>query len=126
MKTKIKPELILFCDGAHGQYIPKRFACKIVRSCVSGVSQSDLDYLACGPGGCLDDELDTLIDGESVRGEYYWDVWTTVCDNAIVTDHNGNKFFMWQDDDLWLVPQGWEMNEAGEWEPMAEIEAENN
>lgn len=101
------PSVKLLFDGASGQYIPKRFAKEIDRKAISGVKTEDLDYLAIGPGGCLDDD-DSLTDGESVRGEYYWDTWQTVLDNAILTDTDGNKYRLEQNDDVWLIPIDWE------------------
>jgi len=112
MKTKSTSMQLLF-DDASGQYIPKRFATEINREAISGVDAKDLDYLAHGPGGCLDKD-ETLQDGESVRGEYYWDTWQTVLDNALITDKDGNEFTLYQDGAVWLVPSGWELNEATE------------
>ena len=61
----------------------------------------DLDYLALGPGGCLDESQD-LAQGESVRVEYYWDIWETVIDQALITDEHGNEYKLHQDGDVWL------------------------
>ena len=107
-----------YLDGARGQYIPRDFARDTKRDCISGVKPEDLDYLARGPGGCLDEDK-TLADGETVRGEFYWDTWDDVCDNAVLTDPiSGNKFRLHQDGDLFLVPEDWEFNEdTGGFEP---------
>ena len=43
--------------------------------------------------------------------ELYWDVWTGVCDSAVVTDTDGTKYRLWQDGDLWLIPDGMEWND---------------
>lgn len=100
-----------YLDGASGQYIPKRFARETKRECLEGVKATDLDYLARGPGGCLDDD-ETLSDGETVRGEFYWDVWQDVLDNAILVDpDSGNRFKLYQDDSVFLVPEDWEWND---------------
>lgn len=50
MQPKPASVQLLF-DGAHGQYIPKRFAREIKRESIDGVKAEDLDYLARGPGG---------------------------------------------------------------------------
>ncbi len=103
-------------DSARGQYIPRDFVRSTKRECISGVKSDDLDYLARGPGGVLDDEL-PLADGESVRGEFYWDAWANVLDNAILTDPtNGRQFKLYQTDngDLMLVPKDWEWDENSE------------
>ena len=77
--TKHNPSVKLLFSDASGVYIPKRFATEIKRGAISGVKPEDLDYLARGPGGCLDESQD-LAQGESVRGEYYWDIWETYRD----------------------------------------------
>jgi len=97
----------LFLDSARGQYIPRDFARSVKRDAVSGIDLKDLDYLALGPGGCLD-ECETLQEGESERGEFYWDTWQTVLDNCLITDDKGQEFKLYQDGDLWLVPNDWE------------------
>ena len=66
--TKHNPSVKLLFSDASGVYIPKRFAIEIKRGAISGVKPEDLDYLALGPGGCLDESQD-LAQGESVRGE---------------------------------------------------------
>lgn len=101
----------LFLDSARGQYIPRDFARTVKRDAVSGIDLKDLDYLAHGPGGCLD-ESETLQDGETERGEFYWDTWQTVLDNCTLTDDKGNRFTLYQDGDLWLVPADWEWIES--------------
>lgn len=109
-----------YLDSASGQYIPKRFARETVRACLSGVKPEDLDYLARGPGGCLDED-DTLAEGETVRGEFYWETWDTVLDNAILTcPDSGIKFKLWNGEsgDIFLVPEDWEWDdEANNYTP---------
>lgn len=110
----MKTEVQLYLDDSRGQYIPRDFARSTKRDCISNVKQSDLDYLALGPDGCLDD-CQELQEGETVRGEFYWDVWQDVLDNAILTDPtSGQKFTLWQNGSLFLVPEGWEFDEATE------------
>ena len=90
---------LLFLSDARGIYIPRDFAKCIKVDALKGVSSEDLDLLRNGP----DEEL-------------YWDVWTDVLDNATVED-NGVTYFLYQDGDLWLIPQGMEWNdERGCWE----------
>lgn len=114
MKTTSKsPHVQCLFDGASGIYIPKRFAREIDRLAIAGVEESDLDYLARGPGGCLDDGGE-LTEGETVRGEFYWDIWQDVLDNAILTDVHGNEYRLHQDDDLFIVPEDWEWHEETE------------
>jgi len=115
--TKHNPSVKLLFSDASGVYIPKRFATEIKRGAISGVKPEDLDYLALGPGGCLDESQD-LAQGESVRGEYYWDIWETVIDQALITDEHGNEYKLHQDGDVWLVPRDWEYcEETGQFRP---------
>jgi len=87
---------ILYADSAHGVYIPQYFAESIKRECVSGVDPFDLDSLAMGPDEC----------------EHYWDTWHHVESNAVVTDSDGNQFYLYQDGDLWLIPVDYELEES--------------
>lgn len=82
---KINDPIILFCDSSSGVYIPQRFANEIKRDCVTGIS---------------DDNYDDLLDPNN---ELYWDTWELVCNNAEITDHNGNKYSLHYDGDLWLL-----------------------
>jgi hypothetical protein len=36
-------------------------------------------------------------------GDFYWDNWDVVLNNAKHTDKNGNKWHLWQDGDLWAI-----------------------
>lgn len=111
---KLTKSVHIYLSDSRGQYIPRDFARDTKRNCLSNVTQADLDYLALGPGGCLDD-CKELQDGETVRGEFYWDVWQDVCDNAVLTDpETGNKFRLHQDGDLFLVPTDWEWDDNSE------------
>jgi hypothetical protein len=80
---------ILYADSSRGVYIPRFFATTIRKSCVEGIDLEDLQ---------------TLI-GRPVSWEFYWGYWQSVLDNAIVTDPStGQRFSLYQDGDLWLVP----------------------
>lgn len=35
--------------------------------------------------------------------EWYWDSWSEVMNNAYFIDKSGNKWYLWQDGDLWAV-----------------------
>ena len=87
-----KPQPVLYLDSARGIYIPRDFAQSFASTkYISGVSNTDLEILEEGPNGAL-----------------YWDVWTDVLDNAIITGDDGIPYFLFQDDDLWLIPAGME------------------
>lgn len=94
-----KPDMLLWLSDARGVYIPRDFATSFVDRAkhVSGVSADDWAVLEAGP----DHDL-------------YWDVWTSVCDKARVTDEHGTVFFVHQEGDCWLVPVGMEWSETNE------------
>jgi hypothetical protein len=86
----------LFLSDARGVFIPRDFAQSIKRDAISGIDLADLDYLEQGPDA-----------------EHYWDTWSDVCDNAVITDpSDGTAYFVYQDGDCWLVEQGAQYNEG--------------
>ena len=93
----MKPETMLYADSNHGQYIPQYFAQTIKRETLTGITPKALTVLENGP-----DE------------EWYWDEWEYVLDNATVTDEHGIKYSLWQDGDLWLIPEGMEWSDENE------------
>jgi hypothetical protein len=97
--TTTRPEPILILSDAHGINLPRVFTTNVARERVENVSDEDWAILQAGPDH-----------------SEYWDAWQEVCDNAALTDDNGNKFFLCQDGDLWLIPQGmtWD-EEADTW-----------
>lgn len=75
----------LLLDENRGIYIPQVFAKE------------------CHFWECFDDEQkDILLSGP--ENELYWDVWTEVLDNAFLI-HNGKKWTLYQDGDLWAIPE---------------------
>ena len=77
-----------FLDGARGVYIPQNFAEIIIRDAVSGVSDEDWKILEAGPDH-----------------EWYWETWDGVMNNAVITDSDDEKYVLYQDSDLWLIPK---------------------
>jgi hypothetical protein len=81
-------EAMLYADGARGIYIPQYFAESIQRDAVTGVKPEALDMLAGDPDQ-----------------DWYWETWNDVLDNAVVTDKStGIVYHLYQDGDLWLIP----------------------
>lgn len=98
--NKPKPDLVLYASDRHGINVPKYFAQSVKRTCVKGVDDDEWAILEAGP-----------------EHEHYWEVWDSVLSAAEVTDHNGNVYSLYQDGDLWMVPQGMEWNDRrGVWE----------
>jgi hypothetical protein len=87
----------LFLSDARGVYIPRDFAQSINRDCISGIDMADLDELAKGPpNGCLNDK-------DVVPNDAYWDIWSDVCDHAVITGPDGTVYRILQDGDCWLL-----------------------
>ena len=78
---------LLYLSDARGRYIPRDFAICTRRDCVCGV----------------DDKTWAAL--EDPDGEWYWDAWADVLDNATVRDpETGRVYGIYQDGDCWLVP----------------------
>lgn len=107
---KSKPSMMLWLSDARGQYIPRDFAKSFAdrAKTVSGVEAEEWERLEEGPDAA-----------------WHWETWENVLNNAVVTDENGVKFRLWQDGDLWLVPEGMEYVEGtGTFEWPSENEGE--
>jgi hypothetical protein len=88
---------VLYADSNRGIYIPQHFAESIKRDCVTGLSEADWRCLEAGPPGSI------FADGEGC--EWYWETWDRVLNNAVITEPDtGNKYALYQDGDLWLIP----------------------
>jgi hypothetical protein len=89
-------ESLLWLSDNRGVYIPRDFANSFADRAkhVRGVSEENWAILESGPDH-----------------EWYWEAWTEVCDNAIVTDENGAEYTVYQDGDCWLIPRDWEWSE---------------
>lgn len=91
-----KPEMKLWLSDARGQYIPRDFATSFVDRAkhVTGVLDDDWAVLETGP-----DHDD------------YWDTWSEVEQNAVITDENGVKYSIYNNGDCWLIPDGMEWSD---------------
>ena len=79
---------LLYLSDSRGVYIPRDFARDTFRDCVHNVTEDDWNILLEGPGH-----------------EWYWDAWSTVCDDAVVTEQEtGQAYAVYQDGDCWLIP----------------------
>lgn len=99
-----RDDVLYVVDEARGIYCPQRFTEKFNFEDFTGIDKDDWDTVLEGP-----DE------------EFYWDAWTTICDNAVgVFDPTtfslyGGKpgdgkryveYHIHQDGGIWLVPKG--------------------
>ena len=80
----------LYASDNRGIYIPQYFAESIQMECLGGVSGEDMQILLDGP-----------------ETEYYCEAWDMVLNNAVLTDKSGKRWTLYQDGDLWLVPEDW-------------------
>lgn len=88
--------MMLWLSDARGIYIPRDFANSFTdrAKSVAGVSEKQWEILEAGPDH-----------------EWYWETWDEVCNNAVITDDEGVKYFVHQDGDCWLVPEGMEWSD---------------
>lgn len=91
-----EPALVL--SDAHGIYIPKLWCDGICEeeAQLFGISMDDVEVCQRGP-----DE------------EWYWESWAEILDNASVTDTDGVTWRLYQDGDLWEIPDTFDFEEAG-------------
>jgi hypothetical protein len=87
---------VLLLDGNRGIYLPKVFAEEIIAGSykVKNMNAEIRSYLA---------ELG------NPDNEFYWDAWEDLLRECILIDTKGNEFSLWQNDDLWALPE--EMDE---------------
>jgi hypothetical protein len=45
--------------------------------------------------------------------ELYWDSWRKIKESAEFTDDNGDKYTIWEHDDLFLIPEGYDTEQLG-------------
>lgn len=87
-------DAILLIDGSHGQYIPQMFAEQYRRHTRDVPEECWADLLA-GP----------YEDG-------YHDAWDMVLNMATIVNAHGDRFTLYQDMDLWAIPEGAEIPEG--------------
>lgn len=51
--------------------------------------------------------------GDGPDSEQYWEDWDAIHNSCTVTVE-GDDYFIYQDDDIWCIPVGWEWDEEGE------------
>jgi len=89
---------ILLFDGNQGIYIPQYFA-EWVR-----INSNHPAFVATFFGL----EEDDLNDLDSPDNTYYWDAWDTILRHFSMVDSQSQiRYTLCQDDDLWLIPDGY-------------------
>lgn len=91
--TYASPEPRLVLLDSHGVYIPQLWCAGITadEAAQIGVSLWAIETCQQGP------------DADS-----YWDAWIEILDSATMTDDAGTVWRLWQDGDLWELPDGFE------------------
>ena len=88
-------EPILLIDSHHGIYIPKLFC----EQCNPENTQWVWDY---------ENNKDILL---NLEHELYWDVWQEVLDSAYIINPDNVKYTLYENGDLWAIPEGYEFPE---------------
>jgi hypothetical protein len=90
-------EPILYLPDSYGIYLPQNFARRWVHvGIIPGVDQETWDILLAGP-----DHKD------------YSEAWSEVLESIVVINHTAYRLY--QDGDLWLVPEGMTWDEEKDW-----------
>lgn len=103
----------ILLDGARGVFIPRDF-----NDCFSMKSWN-----------LADDDEDLVVLREGPDHEWYWDAWVSVMSKAVYFDGQGNKWYLWQDGDLFAYCEALMTDEEYEGfygEPRAERDLDNN
>ena len=87
----------LLCDSHHGVYIPQIMARRLYDAGWSGITLDDVIQLEIDP----------------YEGEWYWETWESILNNAQFIDENGETWYLHHDCDLWAVTQK-EFDEMGD------------
>ena len=86
---------LLYLSEHSGIYIPQRFVTETYLDCVEGLSDYDRATLEAGP-----------------EHEGYWNAWDSVINSVVVASRDtGQRYALWQDGDLWLIPEGAEWDD---------------
>ena len=77
----------ILCDSHHGVYIPQIMARRLYDAGWSGITLDDVIQLEINP----------------YEGEWYWETWEFILNNAQFKDENGETWYLHHDGDLFAV-----------------------
>lgn len=88
-------EPILLVDSHHGIYMFQLFASELLAGNYryTGISEDDIKYLA---------------DRNNMGDENYFDVVNDVENNITLLDKDNNKYSITFNEDLWVIPEGFD------------------
>ncbi|MDE2101168.1 MAG: hypothetical protein KGL39_28225 [Patescibacteria group bacterium] len=93
-----KPEPMILLSDARGIYIPRDFAEEF-----GGMSSTH---------GLTDEDLKILSDPDH---DLYWETWDDVLNDVTLHDDStGVTYSLYQDGDLWAIPEGMEWSDKDE------------
>lgn len=82
--SNIKSGIACLLNDGHGIYIPAKF----------------IECYAPAQWGVKDDDKAEL---SSPYNKWYWEAWESVLNYAVYTDADGNKWYLYQDGDLYAI-----------------------
>jgi hypothetical protein len=96
MNLTMKSQMpVLAISDCHGRYIPQLWC-------------ADLDQDQAVAIGANWTDVETCMYGPD--HEWYWEAWEAILDDVSMTDENGTKWILYQDGDLWEVPEGFDFD----------------
>lgn len=92
-KIAFAQKIDLLCDSHHGIYIPQIMADRLVSSGWKGIDPEDVTT-------CKDPD-----------DEWYWEAWDSILNNAYYIDEEDQRWFLYQDGDLFAVMEDLDIDE---------------
>lgn len=77
----------LIVNDSWGIYVPQRYAQKVGFDALTGVDEDTWRIIQSGPDH-----------------EEYWWAWDYLITSAVYTSHDGRRYTLYQDGDLWHIP----------------------
>jgi hypothetical protein len=90
-KMTIENNAVLIADSHHGIYIPQI----VVKS---ELHNPNWDFEQCSI-----DDIKSILNGPDDK--LYWDAWNNIEQSVKITDNEGTVYFLYQNDDLWAIPE---------------------
>jgi hypothetical protein len=90
----LEPEILIDCN--RGIYIMQQFAT------VYGLPENFANYEQ------IKEDLEYIANEANMDNDDYFETCADVLDNARLINKDGVKMYLYQQDDLWAVPEGYE------------------
>lgn len=84
----------LVFEDRRGVYIPRDFAVEIIHRKFSGYTWEDVEEL---------ERIGNKEDPNTEETEVYWEIWSKILADAEHIDNGYNKWFLYQDGDVFLI-----------------------